>query len=86
MTFMMLNIDHRNVDDLVVFVSFLIDIKDKKRYLDFNGYIGFHLQIMNFKCSIPSNLKYIAQLRRLILVITQIKPVGAALITSSFNA
>ena len=29
----MLNIDHRNVDDLVVFVSFLIDIKDKKDIL-----------------------------------------------------
>ena len=32
MTIMKLNIDDRNVDDLILFVSFLIDIKVKKIY------------------------------------------------------
>ena len=51
---MMLNIGKRNVDDLVVFVSFLIDIT-VKRYIDYSNYIDFLLEIMKFNCSIPSN-------------------------------
>ena len=51
---MMLNIGKMNVDDLVVFVSFLIDIT-VKRYIDYSNYIDFLLEIMNFNCSVPSN-------------------------------